>query len=395
MYARLCSWPNLLLAYRRAAKGKRGLGNVASFEHRLEDNLIGLQSELVTFSYVPQPYVSFYIHDLKRRLISAADFRDRVVHHGLCNLIEPTFERSFIADSYANRLGKGTHRALDRVQQLARRHRYVLQCDVRQFFPSIDHTILRGLLVQKITDDNVLWLADRILQSGQGVLSEEYEMVYFPGDDLFAVNRPRGLPIGNLTSQFWANVYLNPFDHFVKRELRCRGYVRYVDDFMLFADDKPTLWLWLCEIRKRLRSLRLTTHPGAHPKPVTEGIPFLGFIVFPDRRRLKRRKGVHFQRKLRELADEYAAGRISLQDITVRVQAWVNHTRYANTVGLRKAILARAFTRPRTADSRRGWECGTALEKRIAEEPLPSAAWTTPNLQRQLMRSRVGLRDEL
>ena len=131
--------------------------------------------------------------------------------------IEPVFERTFIADSYANRLRKGTHRALQRVQDLARQYPYVLQCDLRQFFPSVDHAILRNILARKITDSDVLWLIDRILESSRGVLSEVYTMVYFPGDDLFAALRPRGLPIGNLTSQFWANVYLNPFDHFVKR----------------------------------------------------------------------------------------------------------------------------------------------------------------------------------
>ena len=215
MYSQLCSWDNLCLAYHRAAKGKRGQPIVAQFEYRLEDNLIQLQRELAAQTYRPGPYHSFYIHEPKRRLISAAPFRDRVVHHALCNLIEPLFERSFSADSYANRVGKGTHRALDRCQQLARRYKYVLQCDVRQFFPSIDHTILRYILARKIDDPDVTWLVDRILDSGAGVLSEAYDMVYFPGDGLFAANRPRGLPIGNLTSQFWANCYLNPFDHFV------------------------------------------------------------------------------------------------------------------------------------------------------------------------------------
>jgi RNA-directed DNA polymerase len=131
---------------------------------------------------------------------------------------------------FANRLGKGTHRALQCVQELARRYPYVLQCDLRQYFPSIDHAILRHTLARKIHDTDVLWLIDGILHSGRGVLRDAYDMVYFPGDDLFAPLRPRGLPIGNLTSQFWANVYLNPFDHFVKRVLRCPGYVRYVDD---------------------------------------------------------------------------------------------------------------------------------------------------------------------
>ena len=341
MYAELCSWGNLLLAFQLAAKGKRGHPNVAAFEHRLEENLLELQEELIERAYLPARYTSFYIHEPKRRLISAALFRDRVVHHALCNLIEPVFERSFVADSYANRVGKGTHRALDRVQRLARRYSYVLQCDVRQFFPSIDHAILRDTLARKIRDPDVVWLVDRILEGGRGVLSEEYEMVYFRGDDLLAACRPRGLPIGNLTSQFWANAYLNPFDHFVKRELRSKGYVRYVDDFVLFSDDKSDLWSWLHAVEQRLARLRLTIHPHAGPQPVTEGIPFLGFIVSPARRRLKRRKGIHFRRKLCALVAAYRSGQIPLTEITTSVRSWVNHVRYGNTVGLRKAVLAR------------------------------------------------------
>lgn len=335
----LASWDNLLLAYRRASKGKRGQPTVAAFEHCLEDRLVELQEELHSRTYRPGPYTSFYIHEPKRRLISAAPFRDRVVHHALCNLIEPIFERTFIADSYANRVGKGTHRALNLAQELARRYPYVLQCDVRQFFPGVDHVVLRDILARKIVDPDVLWLIDRILEGGRGVLSEEYEMVYFPGDDLFAINRPRGLPIGNLTSQFWANVYLNPFDHFVKRALRCQGYVRYVDDFLLFTTDKATLWTWKEVVQARLADLRLTIHPGAHPSPVSEGIPFLGFTIFPQRRRLKRRKGIHFQRRLRHLMAEYRAGDVPLAQVIAGVQGWVNHVRYGNTVGLRKAVL--------------------------------------------------------
>ncbi len=269
-----------------------------------------------------------------------------MVHHALCNLIEPIFERAFIADSYANRVGKGTHRALNRVQALARRYPYFLQCDLRQFFPSIDHAVLRDILARKIADPDVLWLIDCILESGEGVLSEAYEMVYFPGDDLFAVNRPRGLPIGNLTSQFWANVYLNPFDHFVKRELRCKGYVRYVDDVLLFAGDKATLWSWHAAIVERLARFRLTIHPGVHPRPVSEGIPFLGFITFPHRRRLKRRKGVYYQQKLRVLMAAYQAGEVSLEQVTASVQGWVNHVRFGNTMGLRKAVLGRLVAPP-------------------------------------------------
>lgn len=165
MYDDLTSWDNLLLAYRRAAQGKRGQANVAAFEYRREENLLRLQQELQNKTYRPVRYHSFFIHEPKRRLISAAPFYDRVVHHALCNLIDPLFERSFISDSYANRVGKGTHRALDRCQQLARRFPYVLQADVRQFFPAIDHAILRQILARKIEDQAVLWLIDQILAS--------------------------------------------------------------------------------------------------------------------------------------------------------------------------------------------------------------------------------------
>jgi RNA-directed DNA polymerase len=341
VYDLLCSWDNLLLAFHKAAKGKRGLQPAATFEYRLEDNLIELQQELVDHTYRPGPYSSFHIHEPKRRLISAAPFRDRVVHHALCNVIEPLFERSFIRDSYANRVGKGTHRALDGCQQFARRYPYVLQCDVRQFFPSIDHAILRDVLARKIGDAQVMWLVDQILASGVGVLSEEYDMAWFPGDDLLAAGRPRGLPIGNLTSQFWANCYLNRFDHFVKRELRCPAYLRYVDDFLLFGDDKRRLWSWKSAIRERLAQLRLTVHEQqAQVRSTGEGIPFLGFVVRPNQRRLKRRNGVAYARRLRQMACEYAAGVLTFEQVTASVQGWVNHARYGNTTGLRQALLA-------------------------------------------------------
>lgn len=344
MYAHLCSWDNLLLAYRKAARGKRGRPPVAAFELCLEGHLLALQRELRAFTYRPGPYTSFYIHEPKRRLISAAPFRDRVVHHALCNCIEPLFERSFIADSYANRVGKGTHRALDRTQHFARHYRYVLQCDLRQFFPSVDHAVLRGSLARKILDPGVRWLIDRILESGEGILRDAYEMVLFPGDDLFAVLRPRGLPIGNLTSQFWANVYMSPFDHFVKRELHCRGYVRYVDDCLLFADDKAALWAWKKAIRRRLVRLRLTIHAGAHPRPVTEGIPFLGFVVYPHVRRLKGRKKIHYRRRLRRMLAAYSAGACTAEQVQASLQGWINHVRYGNTVGLQKAVLGPLLT---------------------------------------------------
>ncbi|MBV6392028.1 MAG: hypothetical protein KPEEDBHJ_01245 [Anaerolineales bacterium] len=364
----LYDWDNLLLAYHKAAKGKRGHADVAEFEYRLEENLLQLQRELQEQTYQPGAYHSFYIHDPKKRLISAAPFRDRVVHHALCNLIEPIFEKSFISDSYANRVGKGTHKAVDRAQQFARRYKYVLTCDIRQYFPSIDHEILLTALYRKLQFapgcdlqfapgcdlqfarlHNLKIVVRSILQSGIGVLQEEYDMVYFKGDDpstgsgqgLFAANRPRGLPIGNLTSQFWANCYLNPFDHFVKRNLRCKGYVRYVDDFLLFSNDKTELNEWRCRIIAELAKLRLTLHETkCQPRPVAEGIPFLGFVVFPEHRLLKSRKGIAFQRKYRKLRNDHRRGEISLERINASIHGWVNHVRYANTWRLRLSILA-------------------------------------------------------
>jgi RNA-directed DNA polymerase len=342
LYEQVCDWENLLLAYRKAAKGKRGHAPAAAFEYHLEDNLLHIQTELQDRTYRPGRYESFYIHEPKRRLISAAPFRDRVVHHALCNIIEPIFERSFISDSYANRVGKGTHRAIDRAQEFARRYCYVLPCDVRQFFPSIDHSILQMILERKLSDASLLWLIGRILAGGRNVLSGEYDMVYFAGDDLLAGERARGLPIGNLTSQFWANCYLSAFDHFVKRELRCPAYLRYVDDFLLFGDDKAMLWAWKQALVQRLSDMRLTIHmESAQVKPVSEGLPFLGFQVFPTHRRLRRRKGIAYQRRLKLLMHDVATGALDAAQATASVQGWVNHVRFAATWGLRRALFRR------------------------------------------------------
>jgi len=340
LYARVCDFENLYWAYRAARRGKRSAAAVAAFEYAEEENLHQLQDELRAKTYTPGAYRHFFIHEPKRRKISAAPFRDRVAHHALCRVIEPIFERYFIHDSYACRVDKGTHRALDRCQEFAQCYPYALQGDVVKFFPSIDHAILRGLLARHIRDDDALWLIDQILRSGAGVHGEEYVPQWFPGDDLFAANRPRGLPIGNLTSQFWANVYLDELDQFVKRELHCRAYVRYVDDFMLFADDKVQLHAWRAAILAFLEKLRLRLHERAFRVfPVTTGIPFLGFRVFPTHRRLKRAKAVSFGRHLKHLLRMYAAREIELDRVNAATQGWINHVRYGDTYGLRCALL--------------------------------------------------------
>jgi RNA-directed DNA polymerase len=267
-------------------------------------------------------------------LISAAPFQDRVAHHALCNVIEPIFERSFSNASFANRIGKGTHRA----QSLARRFPYLLQFDIRQFFPAIDHEILLNILQRKIEDDGTLWLIRRILHSGKEVLTDIYSPHSFPGDGPGDALRPKGLPIGNLTSQFWANCYLNPLDHFIQRELRCKGYVRYVDDGLVFAEDKEKLRRWRKAIVDRLNKLRMAIHPGAHPRPVSEGFPYLGFVLFPTHRRLKRRNVVAYRRRINAL---FATGLSTSEDrkkILVSFRGWINHARYGDSWALRKGV---------------------------------------------------------
>ena len=339
----MTSFSNLWRAFKKAAKGKRSKSSVAAFEYDLEENLFTLQEELKANTYQPSQYDNFYIHDPKKRLISAAPFRDRVVHHAVVNLLEPLYEPKFIYDTYANRVGKGSHRALDRCTQYLRRFKYVLPMDIRKYFPSVDHAILIEILGQTIVDERFLNLCAKIIASGQGILEDEYEMVYFPDDDLFAQNRPRGLPIGNMTSQFWANVYLNKFDHFIKRELKCRGYVRYVDDMLFFSDSKADLHTWREEVIAYLAQLRLTVHENStQPRPSQIGLPFLGFQVFPDYRRLKRRKAVQARRRLKMAVKQYRQGEIDQERLNASVQGWINHARYGDTWGLRRAI----FTSP-------------------------------------------------
>jgi len=335
---------NLWVAFGKASKGRRSHPSIAAFEYNLEGELIQLRDELRDGTYQSGGYRSFTVHEPKRRKISAAPFRDRVVHHALINVIGPMLERKFIFDSYANQVGKGTHKALDRCTYFMRRHEYVLPCDIKQFFSSIDHEILKTILANTVQDEQALRLIEKIIASGEGVLNEEYDMTYFADDDLFSRNRPRGLPIGNLTSQFWANVYMNELDQFVKRKLKVRAYLRYVDDFVLFSNDKARLHEWKNALIEFLAGLRLTIHEeSAHSRPAWKGITFLGFIVFPDYRRLKPPKGYAFRRRWKYLRSLCAAEKIKRADLNVHAVAWANHARYGETWNLRRKILNSAI----------------------------------------------------
>lgn len=326
--------------FREAAKGKRGKNEVAYFEINLEENIINLVDELSKGIYICGEYTHFFIHEPKERLTSAAPFRDRVVHHALCNIIEPIFEKKFIYDSYANRKGKGNLRALERCTQFMRRFDYVLPMDVKQFFAAIDHALLIESLSKGIHDEKVLDLCILIIHSGAGILNNCYEMMYFRGDDLLAGIRPRGLPIGNLTSQFWANVYLNGLDHYIKRDLKCRGYVRYVDDLLLFSNNKKELHEWKNAIVNYLAGMRLTIHENsAQSRPCRVGVPFLGFQVFPDHRRLKRRKAVQARRRIKKFAEFYRNGEMDFDEMNSSIVSWINYANYGDTWGLKKSIF--------------------------------------------------------
>ena len=202
----IASFPALFSAARRAARGKRDKPGAAAFLANLEKEILRLERELESGRYRPGRYKTIEIFDPKHRIVSAAPFRDRVVHHALCAVCEPIFDRGFIHDSYANRKGKGTHRAIARYERFRDRFHHVLRCDIYRYFPAIDHEILKRDLRRRIACPRTLALASRIIDASN---PQEPVHAYFPGDDLFApFGRPRGLPIGNLTSQVFANIYL-------------------------------------------------------------------------------------------------------------------------------------------------------------------------------------------
>ena len=280
LFGRIASFSALRAAAIRAAKGKRDKPGVASFLANLEKEALKLERELVSGRYRPGRYTVIEVFDPKHRKVSAAPFRDRVVHHAFCAVGEPIFERGFIHDSYANRKGKGTHRAVARYEKFRDRFRHVLRCDIYRYFPAIDHAILKRDLHRRLACERTLDLADRIID---GSNRQEPVNIHFPGDDLFTpFERRRGLPIGNLTSQFFSNLYLDGFDRFCKEVLRAKGYLRYVDDFALFHDDLDQLTEWCRRIERYLEGRRLRLHPHkTHIAPTSDPATFLGFVLLP------------------------------------------------------------------------------------------------------------------
>jgi len=328
LWPRITSFEHLLLAADRAANGKRRRPDVGAFAFDLEPQLLRLQAELLDGTWRPGPHRSFVIREPKVRRICAAPFPDRVVHHALCGALEPVLERSFIHDSYACRRGKGTHRAIWRAREYLRRYPYYLKFDIRRYFPSVDHGVLHRLLARRFREPEVLSLCSTIIANPEPGLP--------PG---------KGLPIGNLTSQFFANVYLDKVDHFAREECRVPGYVRYMDDIVLFGPDKNGLWEHLECIRNVLeQQLLLTIKPGSVVLATRlQGLPFLGFRVFPGTIRVLRPNWRRFQRNLLVRLDAFRTGSLSQTELENSVRSIYGYLDIGNTRNLRIAAGTAAW----------------------------------------------------
>lgn len=349
----ITNFDNLFQAARQAQQGKRFRPSVLEFNFALEQELFTLHKELRDRTYQPGKYRTFEIWEPKPRLISAAPYRDRVVHHALCNVIMPLLELTLIGDTYANRIGYGTHRALKQFTHFARSYRYCLQCDIQKYFPSIDHEILKALIRRKLKCPETLWLIDTIIDASN---EQPPAIEYFPGDDLLTpVERRRGLPIGNLTSQSFANLYLNPFDHFVKRQLKLKHYLRYVDDFAAFSDDRQALADARLAMEDYLATLRLKMHPiKSQLFETRHGANFVGFRILPDRIRVRGDNLRRARKRMKQLQRDYEVGNITLKPLVQRLRSWEAHLTHGDTHRLRRRLFdAYAFRRNEEAAAKR------------------------------------------
>ena len=377
LFGEIASFRALHAAAHRAVRGKRSKAGAAAFMARLEPECLRLERALQDGSYRTGRYVEIVVRDPKRRLVSAAPFRDRVVHHALFGAIGPLFERGFIADTFANRVGKGTHRAIARYEHFRDRYSHVLRCDIWRYFPAIDHAALKSDLRRRLACPPTLALCDTLID---GSNEQEEVQHYFPGDDLFTPHqRRRGLPLGNLTSQFFANVYLDGLDHFAKEMLRA-PYLRYVDDFALFANSPAQLSEWQVRIAQWLEGRRLRLHPAkTHIATTSQPATFLGLELHRGGlRRLPSANVARFRQRLDLLRQGWRSGELARPDIQLRVGAWVAHARHAHTEGLRHALLGGGWFDP-------FWPDGAAVGHRQAvRTPVPAQALVVPmaNLSR-------------
>lgn len=326
MFESICAWENLELAARLCRRRKRYRQYAEDFELRRETVLGKIRGELLASEWRPSPYRVFTIFDPKERLIGAPCYRDRIVHHALCNVIGPIFERSMIEHSYSCRMEKGTGAARARCKWLAARRKYVLKMDVRRYFPSIDHILLKEKARRMIKCGMTLDLVDRIIDSWR---AEDEAPDWFAGDDLMTpAERRRGLPIGALTSQLFANLYLSRIDHLTQEQIKPQGYIRYTDDMLLFDDDKDKLHDARERLVGELAKERLKGHPGkCRVHACRDGIPFLGFRFFPNRLRVSRGNRLRFERRMREMRRKFRDGSVGFEEIWPSMFGWLQFIR--------------------------------------------------------------------
>ena len=331
-YEELCSYENIETAFNRAKKGKTTKPYVIKYEKELKENLLQLRKELVTQTYKPKPLETFILRDPKTRKISKSEFRDRVVHHTLCNIIEPLFDKTFISDSYANRIGKGTLNAVKRFDVFKRKVSqnntikcFVLKADIRHYFDTVDHQILINLLQKKIKDEKVMWLIKIILENHESKM------------------KGKGMPLGNLTSQFFANIYLNELDQYVKHELKAEYYIRYVDDFVILHQSRKLLVEHKEKIDIFLQSkLLLELHPEKSKiLLLDQGVGFLGFKIFYHYKILTAKNKRKFRNKLKSMRKDYQSEKIDREKIVEKFEGWLAHASNANTYKYRKYITSK------------------------------------------------------
>ncbi len=336
----LCSIENLYLAFEKASKGKSNKLYVLKFEENLDEELKNLQIELELQTYKPHALTRFVVRDPKTRTIHSSHFRDRVVYHALVNIIEPIFEKIFIYDSYASRINKGTHNAVKRFEEFQRKISnngrlvknnksnnnvmgYIFKADVRKYFDTVDHKIMLELLQRKIKDEKVIWLIEQILSNYENEI---------PG---------KGMPLGNLTSQFFANVYLNELDYFVKHKLKIKYYLRYVDDFVILDKELKNLEFYKEEINNFLKSeLKIELHPDKSKiLPLRNGITFLGYRVFYNYKLLRKSNRKKFERSLQEKLELYKSGFLTYEEFMPKLNGWFGYAVWANTYNMRNKII--------------------------------------------------------
>lgn len=327
LFDRICEPENLREAFVKALRGKAERKDARAFVARLDENLLWLRAGLLEGSVPVGAYRYFTIRDPKERTICAAAFSERVLHHAIMNVCDPVFERYQIFDSYATRLGKGTFAALERAERFAERDGWFVKLDARKYFDSINHSVLREMLARLFNERRLLDLFDRIIASYEAAAG-------------------RGVPIGNLTSQYFANHYLATADHFVKEELGVRRYVRYMDDMVLWGRSREEVLESGQSLKGFLRErLALATKPECLNR-VAAGVPFLGFRVFPGQTLLRPASRRRFRRKMARLWGDFESGEIGEKEFGKRAETLSAHIAHAGTKGFRRSVLRNLGHRP-------------------------------------------------